>query len=96
MNFAKCLLVALAIWMPAASFAAAAGLDARFEHTAPCEQPAPEENSEFRAELNEMFLPSAVAPVSSGTSHTVRHESHIPLDGHIAELHSPPPNSALR
>jgi len=95
MTFAKCLLVALAMWMPAASFAAAVGLDSRYERSAPCEESAPEESSESRAELTEMFLPSSVAPVASTTVHTVHHESHIPLDGHIAELHSPPPNPAV-
>jgi len=96
MKFAKCLLVALALWMPAASFAAAAGVDARSERTAPCEEAPPEESSESSGELNEMFLPSSVAPAVTAAMHTVHHESHIPLDGHIAELNSPPPNSALR
>lgn len=92
MKLAQFLLVALALWMPAASFAAAAAPAGVIEREAPCEEPAPEESSELRAELNEMFLPSSVAPIASGTSHTVHHESHFPLDGHIAELHSPPPN----
>lgn len=90
------LLVALALWMPAASFAAAISPPGVLEQASPCEEPAPEESSELHAELNEMFLPSSVASIASGNSHTVPHESHLPLDGHIAELHSPPPNSALR
>lgn len=92
MKFAKCLLVALALWMPAASFAAAAGFGARLEHASPCAEPAHEESSDSRAELNEMFLPASPASRSSLTAHVVQHESHRPLDGHIAELHSPPPN----
>jgi len=94
MKLAKALLVALALWIPAASFAAAVCGVARLESQAPCEEPAAEETSE-QSEL-ELLLPSSDTTVPSLTAHTVRHESHRPLDGHIAELHSPPPNSALR
>lgn len=93
MNLAKALLVALALWMPAASFAATVCPGSRVESQAPCAEPAAEESSESDLEL---LLPSSEAPVSSMNAHTVLHESHRPLDGHIAELHSPPPNSSLR
>ncbi|MDP3542377.1 MAG: hypothetical protein Q8T11_07925 [Elusimicrobiota bacterium] len=90
MNFAKCLLVALALWMPAASFTAAAA-NVAVEHAAPCaEAPAVEEVSE----QNEMFLPARVTPVAIPTLHTFDHFSQRALDGHVAELIIPPPNPA--
>ena len=94
MKFAKCLLVALALWMPTASFAAALASAGRTEQAAPCDEQAPEESSDSRSEANEMFLPSFAIPFKTSTAHTVELLSHRPLDGHIAELHSPPPNTS--
>ncbi len=93
MKLAKCLLVALALWMPTASFAAAIA-SPRAEQQAPCDETTPEESSESRAEEDTMFLSSSVAPRSIVSAHTVETESHHPLDGHIAELLIPPPNPA--
>lgn len=94
MNFAKCLLVALALWMPAASFAAALNAGPRTEASSPCEEERAPEGVSERAEDSDAFLPIFVVPALTLDSHTVLHESHRPLDGHIAELHSPPPNRA--
>lgn len=93
MKFAKSLLVALTLWMPAASFAAVVA-SGRAEQATPCEEQAPEESSDL-SEHNEMLFTSSVVPLTIGSAHTVHHESHRPLDGHIAELHSPPPNHAV-
>lgn len=92
MKLAKCLLVALALWMPTASFAAAVA-SARAEQQAPFDESAPEE-TETRAEEDLMLPASLIAPFSRPVIHTVESESHRPLDGHIAELLIPPPNLA--
>ncbi|MEQ1918470.1 MAG: hypothetical protein ABL955_04670 [Elusimicrobiota bacterium] len=92
MKLAKCLLVALALWMPAVSFAAALG-SARTEQT-PCEESAPEAASDARSEDNEMHLTPFIVTPAGSRSHTVELAGHRPLDGHIAELLIPPPNPA--
>lgn len=89
MNLAKCLLVALALWMPAASFTAAAAASVSVEHAAPCEEaPATEELSE----QNELFLPAYASPVPITNLRAFDHFSQRALDGHIVELLIPPPN----
>ena len=93
MNFAKCLLVALALWMPAASFAAAVESARRVEHAAPCEAPeGSESEAESEGEENAMLFTLSSAPVARAFEHIVGHDSHSPLDGHIVEMLIPPPN----
>lgn len=89
MNFMKCLLVALALWLPVASFAAAVGADARVEHTASCAElePSCSESAE-----NEAFLKSSKAAPAPVFAPIFEHDSHRSLDGHIVELLIPPPN----
>lgn len=83
MTFVKILLVALALWMPAASFASAVGADLHVENEAPC--------SEHEAEDNDLFLTSSAAPFAPAFAHLVSHDSHSALDGPVAELDGPPP-----
>lgn len=91
MSFAKCLLVALALWMPSASFAAAVGVSVFHEQSAPCEEaPASDELSE----QNDFFPPSIAAPAAPAFTRDHEHARQHPLDGHIGELHIPPPNRA--
>ncbi|MBI2788549.1 MAG: hypothetical protein HYX59_07705 [Elusimicrobia bacterium] len=91
MNFAKCLLVALCLWMPAATFAAAAIASVAVEHAAPCEEaPAAEEMSD----QNELFFPSSVTPMAHTAQHTFDRTSQRVLDGHVVEIFIPPPNPA--
>lgn len=91
MNFMKCLLVALALWLPAASFAAAVGADARVEHTAPCAEP---ETSGCESEENEVFLASHPAGLAPAFKSNFIHNSQSSLDGPSVELLIPPPNPA--
>ena len=91
MKLAKCLLVALALWMPLNSFAAAAA-SCRVEQAQAAEESS-EESSDSRAE-QELLLPSCVALSGRSATHTVDGHVHHQLDGHIAELHVPPPNPA--
>ena len=92
MKLAKCLLVALALWMPAASFAAAVGAS-RVEQT-PCEESTPGESCDCLSEEDALPLTPFVAPLARSSAHTVEHDAQRPLDGHIAELLIPPPNPA--
>ena len=65
MKFSKCLLVALALWMPTSSFAAAVESARRVEHAAPCEAPeGSESEAESEAEENPMHFTSSSAPVA--------------------------------
>lgn len=92
MNLARCLLVALALWMPVASFAASAGVTYA-DCTASCDDSAPDEAMDSSAEDADMFfaqpLRAPVAPSSVGF-----HDSagHRPLAGHLVEPLLPPPN----
>ena len=92
MKLAKCLLVALALWMPAASFAAAVGAISA-EQTL-CDESAPEESSDSRSEEDTMFLTSHVAPLARVSMHTVESDGQRALEGHIPEMLIPPPNPA--
>jgi len=94
MKLAKCLLVALALWMPAAAFAAAAA-SARVEQNAPCEETPTSEESSDSSEENQFFLPSSAVPFTRSAMHTIEFASHEPLDGHIVELLIPPPNRSV-
>lgn len=91
MKLAKCLLVALALWMPAASFAVAAGYSASVEQGEPCEEASSHDES---SEQNELFLPAAVALLAPKDKLAFDHVGHRPLDGHVDELLIPPPNPA--
>lgn len=93
MKLAKCLLVALALWMPTASFAVAVS-SARAEQQALCDESAPEESAESRDVEDLMFRAASIVPFVRSTAHTVEIDSHRPLAGHIAELLIPPPNPA--
>lgn len=90
MTFAKCLLVALALWLPAASFAVAVGADSRVEYTQPCAEPETSESEE-----NEVSLTSSAAAPAPAFEPEFDHDSHRSLDGHIVELLIPPPNPSL-
>jgi hypothetical protein len=87
MMLVKLLLVALALWMPAASMAAPVEAESRVETSA---QSAEHEAHGSESEESELFFALPAAP--HVFEHLIGFCSHRPLDGHIIELLIPPPN----
>ncbi|UPT72756.1 MAG: hypothetical protein M0D55_12555 [Elusimicrobiota bacterium] len=95
MKLAKIALVALALWMPSASFAAAVFQDKQSSCPAQEEQRSPDEAA-GEAESDALFLASPVRLLVAPSACFVDHAGHEPLDGHLVEPLLPPPNPAAR
>lgn len=96
MKLAKIALVALALWIPAASFAAAAVQ--RQEASCPAQEQAPDEAAgESELDVKELALPCGVrAGAACAETHFLDYEPHRRVQGLYAEPLLPPPNPAAR
>ncbi|MDX6770551.1 MAG: hypothetical protein SF051_13535 [Elusimicrobiota bacterium] len=91
MKLAKLLLVALALWMPVASFALTVAAPPSMELQAPCEERDTAAN--IAEEHNEAFLlPVTLLPTAAETVDFIDLDGHSGLVGHPVAPLLPPPN----
>jgi len=90
MTFAKCLLVALALWMPAASFAVGVA-SVSIENLGGA--PAPDEASS-ESEQDAVFLPSPLRVHAPEQMRAIEIAAADRLAVHFVEPSVPPPNGA--
>jgi hypothetical protein len=91
MKLAKMLLVALALWMPVASFAVTVAALPSMEQQAPGEDRDTAAN--IAEEHNEAFLlPASVLPTPTRTVDFIDMDGHAELVGHPVAPLLPPPN----
>lgn len=91
MKFAKVMLLALALWMPVASFALTAAALPTIEQQAPCEDR--DNAANIAEEHNELFLlPATSLPSAPETVDFIDLDGHSELVGHPVAPLIPPPN----